>query len=411
MSSVVIIGIGGVGSVAAKKCAGLPDVFSKICLASRRIESCEEVKSCLRHPNITTAQVDASNTRELVALFQAQQPQLVIHTGMPYHNLTIMDACLETGTHYIDSASYEHPDKPTFFYGTQWDYFDKFREKGLTAILGSGFDPGVTGVFCAYAKKHHFDTMDYIDIMDANGGDHGKPFATNFNPEINIREVTQNGMYYDQFPSSKRFAKFAEGGPYQGAGKWVETEPFEMKEVFDFPQIGKRSMYLIYHEELESLVKNYPEIQRIRFWMTFSDQYLKFLSVLQDVGMTSIVPINYEGHRIVPLQFLKAVLPAPSSLGESTVGKTCIGCMIEGQKNGQKKKLYIYNVCNHQDCFKELGAQAVSYTTGVPMMIGAKLLLEGQWKQAGVYNVEEFDPDPYMEDLNRYGLPWVEEYI
>jgi saccharopine dehydrogenase (NAD+, L-lysine-forming) len=303
-----------------------------------------------------------------------------------------MDACLATGADYLDTANYEPPHEAKFCYKWQWDYHDRFREKGLMALLGCGFDPGVTNIFCAHAAKHHFDEIESIDIMDCNAGDHGRPFATNFNPEINIREVTQKGKYYQD-------------------GKWIETDPLSVQDTFDFPQIGPRKMYLMYHEELESLVKNMPELKRIRFWMTFSDAYLTHLQVLENVGMTRIDPVDFQGCRIVPLQFLKALLPDPGSLGGGYTGKTCIGCMLEGKKDNKFRKYYIYNVCDHEKCYREIGAQAVSYTTGVPTMIGAMMMLTGKWRGKGVFNVEEFDPAPFMEALPQYGLPWTERFV
>ena len=376
----------------AHKCHQVPQVFSKICLASRTVSKCEALKKSIGNPEIETAQVDADNPREVVALIRKYQPQLIINTALPYQDLSIMDACLETGVNYLDTANYEPPDEAKFCYKWQWDYHERFKEKGIMALLGCGFDPGVTNIFCAHAKKNHFDEMHYVDIMDANGGDHGQPFATNFNPEINIREITQEGKYYEN-------------------GEWKFTPALSEHKPFDFPGVGSKEMYLMYHEELESLVKHFPEIKRIRFWMTFSEQYLTHLRVLENIGMTGIEPVDYEGHKIIPLQFLKAVLPEPSTLGPLTKGKTCIGCMIEGTRQGKKQKYYIYNISDHEACFKEVGSQAISYTTGVPAMIGSKLILEGQWHGKGVFNVEEFDPTPFMEDLNRYGLPWEEKFL
>lgn len=392
MSTVLIIGTGGVGNVVAKKCSQLPQIFTKICLANRTVSKCEAIKKAIGNPAIETAQVDANNVNEVVALIKKFQPELVINTALPYQDLSIMDACLETGVDYLDTANYEPPDEAKFCYKWQWDYFERFKEKNIMALLGCGFDPGVTNIFCAYAKKYHFDTIHFVDIMDANGGDHGQPFATNFNPEINIREITQEGKYFEN-------------------GEWKKTLPLSVHKPFNFPGIGVREMYLMYHEELESIVKNFPEIKRIRFWMTFSEKYLTHLKVLQNVGMTSIKPIEFAGKKIVPLQFLKVVLPDPSSLGPLTKGKTCIGCMIEGKKDSREKKYYVYNICDHELCFKEVGAQAISYTTGVPAMIGAKLMLEKKWKKNGVFNVEDFDPTPFMEDLNKYGLPWEEKFL
>lgn len=386
MAKVLIIGAGGVGSVVAQKCAQVPEVFSEICLASRTEEKCRKIAARINRP-IRTARVDADRTEEVVALCRDFQPELIINVALPYQDLTIMDACLEAGVHYLDTANYEPPDEAKFEYRWQWDYQDRFRQAGLMALLGSGFDPGVTNVFCAYARKHLLDTIRTIDILDCNAGDHGHPFATNFNPEINIREITQNGRYWEK-------------------GEWIETAPLEKVIEFDYPQAGIRKSYLLYHEELESLVKNIHGLERIRFWMTFSDNYIKHLEVLKNVGMTRIDPVEFEGHQIVPLQFLKALLPDPASLSISYQGKTVIGCIFDGLKDGKEKKIYIYNVCDHAACHREIGSQAVSYTTGVPAMIGAMLMLRKVWQGKGVFNLEQLDPDPFMDALNHYGLPW-----
>jgi len=392
MSRLLIIGAGGVGNVVTKKCASLPDVFTDICLASRTLSKCEKIQSELDRP-IDVAALDADNVQETVALINTFKPDLVLNVALPYQDLALMDACLETGVDYLDTANYEPPDEAKFCYKWQWDYQERFTNRGITALLGCGFDPGVTGVFTAYAQKEHFDEIHYIDIIDANAGSHGHPFATNFNPEINIREITQRGKYWEN-------------------GQWIETDPLHQHQSFDFPEgIGPMEIYLLYHEELESLSKNIPNLKRIRFWMTFSQEYITHLRVLQNVGMTRIDPVNYEGSSIIPLQFLKAVLPDPGSLGENYSGQTCIGCLIEGIKDGKRKKYYIYNICDHAACFSEVGSQAISYTTGVPAMIGAKLLLQNTWKKPGVFNVEEFDPQPFMNDLNAYGLPWQEKII
>ena len=393
---VIIIGAGGVAGVVAHKCAQNADVFTDICIASRTLSKCDAIAANihakgLTAANITTAQVDADKVPELVALFTECKPDIVINVALPYQDLTIMDACLECKVDYLDTANYEPLDTAKFEYSWQWAYREKFEKAGICAILGCGFDPGVTGVFSAYAMKHYFDEIHEIDILDANAGDHGYPFATNFNPEINIREITANGRYWQD-------------------GTFVETQPLEMKRVYDFPQIGEKDMYLLYHEELESLALNINGIQRIRFFMTFSEKYLTHLRVLENVGMTAIEPIDFEGQKIVPLQFLKAVLPDPASLGPRTKGKTNIGCIFKGVKNGEPKTYYVYNVCDHEECFAEVGSQAISYTTGVPAMIGAKLALLGKWKKPGVYNVEEFDPDPFMDELNTQGLPWHEDF-
>ena len=413
MSKVLIIGCGGVASVAIHKCCQVPEVFTEICIASRTKSKCDKLAAELAPKTttkITTAQVDADQTEEVIALIKAYQPDLVMNIALPYQDLTIMDACLACGVNYMDTANYEpeNTDDPEwraiyekrckeagfsayFDYSWQWAYAKKFEEAGLTALLGSGFDPGVTSVFSAYALKHEFDEINYIDILDCNGGDHGYPFATNFNPEINIREVSAKGSYIED-------------------GKWVETEPMEIKRVYNFKGVGEKDMYLLHHEELESLALNIKGIKRIRFFMTFGQSYLTHLKCLEDVGMTSIEPIMYEGREIVPLQFLKAVLPDPASLGPRTVGKTNIGCIFRGKKDGKDKNYYLYNICDHQECYKEVGSQAISYTTGVPAMIGAMMILNGIWNKAGVYNIEEFDPDPFMEALNKWGLPWEEDF-
>jgi saccharopine dehydrogenase (NAD+, L-lysine-forming) len=386
---VLIIGAGGVGRVVVHKCAQNPEVFTEICLASRTMSKCQEIQQELPRP-IQVAQVDADNVPELVSLINDFKPQLVINVALPYQDLTIMDACLETGVDYLDTANYEPRDEAKFCYKWQWDYQERFKKAGLMALLGCGFDPGVTNIFCAHAQKNHFDEIHTIDIIDCNAGDHGLPFATNFNPEINIREVTAKGRYFDN-------------------GQWMETEPLSVHKSFDFPGgIGPKEIYLMYHEELESLAINIKGVKRIRFWMTFSEAYLTHLRVLENVGMTRIDPVQYQGQEIIPLQFLKAVLPEPSSLGPKTKGQTCIGCLIEGVKDGQKKRYYIYNICDHQDAYRETNSQAISYTTGVPAMIGGMLMLEDEWHQSGVFNVEVFDPDPFMKKLSLHGLPWTE---
>ncbi len=395
MSKVLIIGAGGVGNVVVKKCAMLPDVFSEIMLASRTLPKVEaaakEVKE-LTGRTIQTAKVDADNVSELVALIKKFSPELVINVALPYQDLPIMDACLETKTNYLDTANYEPKDVAKFEYSWQWAYKKRFEEAGIMALLGCGFDPGVTGVFTAHAAKYHFDKngMEYLDIVDCNAGSHGKAFATNFNPEINIREITQRGKYWEN-------------------GDWKETEPLEVNRMINYPEVGPKKSFLLFHEELESLTKNFPSLKRARFWMTFSDEYITHLKVLENVGMTRIDEVDYQGQKIVPLQFLKAVLPEPSSLGENYEGQTSIGCHIRGTKDGKPAYFYIYNNCDHAKTYKEIGAQAVSYTTGVPAMIGAKMMLEGKWMKPGVWNVEEFNPDPFMEDLNKYGLEWHEK--
>ena len=394
MGKALIIGCGGVAQVAIHKCCQNSDVFEEICIASRTKSKCDALKSQLEgttKTKITTAQVDANSVPELVALIREVKPDIVMNLALPYQDLTIMDACLETKVNYLDTANYEPEDTAKFEYKWQWAYRDRFKEAGITALLGSGFDPGVTSVFAAYAQKHYFDEIHTIDILDCNAGDHGYPFATNFNPEINIREVSAKGSYWED-------------------GHWVETEPMEIKRVYNFPEIGEKDMYLLHHEEIESLALNIKGIKRIRFFMTFGQSYLTHLKCLENVGMTSIEPIDYEGHQIVPLQFLKAVLPDPASLGPRTKGKTNIGCIFTGVKDGKERKYYVYNVCDHEACYKEVGSQAVSYTTGVPAMIGAMMLMQGTWKGAGVFNIEEFDPDPFMDALNKWGLPWKESF-
>ena len=393
MGRALIIGAGAVASVVIHKCCQNPDVFEEICIASRTLSKCDAIRRELEggKTKIRTAQVDADNTRELTALIRKFRPDIVVNVALPYQDLSIMDACLETKVDYLDTANYEPPETAHFEYKWQWAYRDRYRDAGITAVLGSGFDPGVTGVFAAYALKHQFDEIRSIDIVDANAGDHGYKFATNFNPEINIREVSAKGSYFE-------------------GGRFIETEPMEIKRVYDLPQIGPKDIYLLHHEELESLAKNIRGIERIRFWMTFSQSYLDPLRCLEDVGMTSIKPIDFEGRQIIPLQFLKAVLPDPASLGPRTKGKTNIGCIFEGVKDGRPKTYYLYNICDHQECYREVGSQAVAYTAGVPAMIGAMMVLTGKWKKPGVFNVEEFDPDPFMDAMNRCGLTWHESF-
>ncbi len=393
MGKALIIGCGGVASVAIQKCCQNSEVFEEIMIASRTKSKCDALKEKLSGGKtiIHTAQVDADNVEELVALINQFNPDVVLNLALPYQDLTIMDACLATKTDYVDTANYEPLDTAKFEYKWQWEYKERFEKAGITALLGSGFDPGVTGVFSAYALKHEFDEINEIDILDANAGDHGYPFATNFNPEINIREVSAKGSYWEN-------------------GKWVETEPMEIKRVYNFPEIGEKDMYLLHHEELESLALNIKGIKRIRFFMTFGQSYLTHLKCLENVGMTSIEPIDFNGMKIVPLQFLKAVLPDPATLGPRTKGKTNIGCIFKGKKDGKEKTYYLYNVCDHQECYKEVGSQAISYTTGVPAMIGAMMVMNGTWKKPGVFNVEEFDPDPFMDALNKWGLPWHESF-
>jgi len=388
----LIIGAGGVGRVAAVTAAGFASSFSEIMLASRTKSKCDEINAFVKNV-LKTDQVDADNPQDLDRLFSSFQPDIVLNVALPYQDLTIMDACLRHNAHYIDTANYEPKDVAKFEYKWQWAYRERFEEAGLMALLGSGFDPGVTNVFCAYALKHHFDTIEHIDILDCNAGDHGLSFATNFNPEINIREITQKGKFFEN-------------------GNWVEVDPMSISRTYDFPGgIGEKKLYLLYHEELESLAQNIPGVKSIRFWMTFSESYLTHLRVLEAVGMTSISPVQFQGHSIVPIEFLKALLPDPASLGPRTKGKTCIGIIAEGLKNGQKSKKFIYNICDHQESFQKTGAQAISFTTGVPAAIGAKLLADQIWMKAGVVHMEQMDPDPFMQHLNDFGLPWTTQTI
>jgi len=395
MSKVLIIGAGGVGRVVAYKCAQHRDVFGDILLASRTKKKCDLIADAIYQAyggrKIKTARLDADHVEQTVALIQKFKPDLVINVALPYQDLPIMDACLETGVHYMDTANYEPKDVAKFEYSWQWAYQERFQQKGILALLGSGFDPGVTSVYTAYAAKHYFDEIHYLDIIDANAGSHGKEFATNFNPEINIREVTQRGKYWEN-------------------GQWIETEPHEIMKMINYPDCGPISSYLIYHEELESLVKNFPTLKRARFWMTFSQNYLTHLRVIQNIGMARIDTVRFKGVDIVPLQFLKAVLPPPESLGANYTGQTSIGCRIRGIKDGKERTYYVWNNCQHQDAYRETGTQGVSYTTGVPAMIGARMILEGKWTGKGVFNIEEFNPDPFMERLQLDGLPWHEQH-
>ena len=389
MNNILVIGAGGVSSVAVHKMVKLPKIFNNITLASRNIQKCKEIQLSIKekfNTNINIVELDADNINDTVDLIKKINPFLVLNLALPYQDLNIMDACLLTSTHYIDTANYEPRNEAKFEYKWQWDYHKKFEEKGLMALLGSGFDPGVTNIYTAYTKKHLLDNIDTLDILDCNDGDHGHPFATNFNPEINIREVTSDSKHWEN-------------------KEWKIGPALTNKISFDFPEIGHKEMYLMYHEELDSLTKHFPEIQRARFWMTFGESYLKHLEVLKNVGMTSINPVNFNGVDIIPLQFLKSVLPDPGSLGKSTKGKTCIGTIITGKKNNLEKTFYTYNICNHEKCYNELGSQAISYTTGVPAMIGAMLMIQKIWFKAGVWNIEQFDPDPFMDLLNKYGLP------
>ena len=387
MSNVLIVGAGGVGQVVAHKCAQRPEVFSEITLASRTEEKCRRIAAQIARP-IRTAQVDADDVPQMVALIERVRPRIVINVALPYQDLHIMDACLATGVDYLDTANYEPPDEAKFEYKWQWAYHERFRERGIMALLGSGFDPGVTNVYTAWLHKHQFDAIDTLDIVDANAGSHGQPFATNFNPEINIREITQRGRFWEK-------------------GAWQETDPLSVKRSFDFPEgIGPMSIYLLYHEELESIARHFPKLKRARFWMTFSENYLTHLRVLQNVGMTGIAPVRFEGRDIVPIKFLKALLPDPASLGPLTKGRTCIGCVAHGTKDGKSKTAFIYNICDHEACYREVQSQAISYTTGVPAAVGAEMMLTGKWRGKGVFNMEQFDPDPFLEAIGPRGLPW-----
>ncbi len=389
MSKVLIIGAGGVANVVARKCAQNSSVYSELLIASRTQSKCDAIAKDIHNIPVNTAKVDADKSEEVAALIRDFKPELVMNIALPYQDLTIMDACLKEGVHYLDTANYEPKDVAHFEYSWQWAYHDRFKEAGIMALLGSGFDPGMTNVYTAYAKKHHFDQIDTLDIVDCNAGNHGKAFATNFNPEINIREITQNGRYYEN-------------------GKIVEIPPMSMHQSINYPEIGDRESYLLFHEELESLVKHIPEIKRARFWMTFGQAYLTHLQVLQDVGMTRIDPVRFNGMDIIPLEFLKALLPEPGTLGENYSGKTCIGCQVTGIKDGKPKTYFVYNVCDHAESYKEVKAQAISYTTGVPAMLGGSMILKGLWKGEGVFNMEQFDPDPFMAEIGQWGLPWKE---
>ncbi len=387
MKTTLIIGAGGVGRVVVHKCAMNSDVFGHIVLASRTLERCETIQAELPNADIVLKTVDADKTQEVIQLINEVNADIVINVALPYQDLSIMDACIATKTPYLDTANYEHPDEAKFEYKLQWERNEKFKEAGIMGLLGSGFDPGVTNVFCAYAQKHYFDTIETIDILDCNDGDHGYAFATNFNPEINLREVSAKGRYWEE-------------------GKWIQTEPMEIKQVWDYPEVGEKDSYLLYHEEMESLVKHIKGLKRIRFFMTFGESYLTHMKCLENVGMLGIQEVEHKGQKIVPMEFLKTLLPDPASLGERTKGKTNIGIVAEGYKDGKKKKIYIYQVSDHEKCYAEVKSQAVSYTTGVPAMIGAKLMLEGKWQGKGVFNMEEFDPDVFMDELNKQGLPW-----
>ena len=419
MAKVMLIGAGGVAGVAAAKMAQNPDVFGELLIASRTKARCDAIKADIEKRGfgkdgkktvITTAQIDAMDVAATTAMIKDYKPDLVMNIALPYQDLAIMDACLAAGVSYLDTANYEPPEEAHFEYSWQWAYREKFEKAGHTAILGCGFDPGVTQVFSAYAQKHYFDEIHTLDILDCNGGDHGYPFATNFNPEINIREVSAKGSYWVADPAADKPEVVVENRKAFDKGWWVETAPMAIKRVYNFDQVGEKDMYLLHHEELESLGCNLKGIKRIRFFMTFGQSYLTHLKCLENVGLTRIDPVDFKGQKIVPIEFLKALLPDPATLGPRTKGKTNIGCIFEGVKDGKSVRYYVYNVCDHQECYREVGSQAISYTTGVPAMIGAKMFLEGKWTEKGVHTCEEFDPDPFMSELNVQGLPWKETF-
>lgn len=387
MATVLIIGAGGVGRVVAHKCVMNASTFDRIVLASRTLKRCEEIQSELPRGAIEITSLDADNTQEVIDLIKRVNADILINVALPYQDLTIMDACIATQTPYLDTANYEHPDEAKFEYKLQWEKDQAFKDAGIMGLLGSGFDPGATNVFCAYAQKHYFDEIHTIDILDCNAGDHGYAFATNFNPEINLREVSAKGRYWEN-------------------GQWIETEPMEIMQVWDYPEVGPKDSYLLYHEEMESLVKHIKGLKRIRFFMTFGQSYLTHMKCLENIGMLGIKEVEHKGMKIVPMEFLKTLLPDPASLGPRTKGKTNIGIVAEGLKDGKKRKIYIYQVKDHEECYAEVKAQGVSYTTGVPAVIGAKLMVEGKWSGKGVFNMEQLDPDFFMEEMNTQGLPW-----
>jgi len=386
MSRVLIIGAGGVGQVVAAKCAQMPEVFEDITLASRTESKCQAIATRLDRP-IETAAVDANVADNVETLLTHTRPDIVINVAQPYQNLPIMEGCARTGVHYLDTSMYDEPDIFATDYEPQLKFAARYQPKNVTGVLSIGFDPGVVNVFCAYAQKHHFDQIENIDIIDCNDGDHGLPFATNFDPETNIREILADAFYYQD-------------------GKLESAKALTVKQDFEFPDIGTRTGYLMFHEEVISIAENIPGVKRVRFWMTFGKSYLRHLDVLQNVGLTSTAAIEYQGQKIVPLQFLKVVLPEPSSLGPRYTGKTCIATIIEGIKDGEAKKIVIYNLCDHKAAYEEVGVQAISYTTGVPAVTAAQQVLSGAWQQPGVFCPEQLDPDPFLEDLAKNGLPW-----
>ncbi|MEM9393304.1 MAG: saccharopine dehydrogenase family protein [Pseudomonadota bacterium] len=392
MGNVLVIGAGGVAWASVHKMAMNTDIFSKITIASRTKSKCDAIAASVKNRTgveIATASLDAMDVDATVALIKDTGAEVLVNLALPYQDLKLMDACLTAGVHYLDTANYEPEDEAKFEYHWQWSYQDRFADAGLTAVLGSGFDPGVTSVFATWLRKHKLKTLRQIDILDCNGGDNGQTFATNFNPEINLREVLADVRHWER-------------------GTWQVSPPMTTKVAFDFPEVGEKNMYLMYHEELESLSTHFPEIERARFWMTFGDEYIKHATVLNNVGMTRIDPVTHNGVEIIPIQFLKTLLPDPGDLGALTKGKTCIGDIATGQASdgSGEKTFYIYNICDHEECYREVGSQAVSYTTGVPAMIGTAMVLKGIWRDSGVWNMEQLDPDAFMEMLNENGLPW-----
>lgn len=393
MSKILVIGAGGVGNVVCHILAQHPETFSQIILASRTLQKCQDIAEKIQmkyQMSIVTEQLDADRTKNVISIIEKHNPDVVINVALPYQNIPVMKACIRTGKHYIDTSAYEPKHAKTYEYSWQLQFEPDFREAGITGILSLGFDPGVVNVFTAYARKHYFDEIHYLDIIDCNAGDHGQYFATNFNPEVNIREILLNPRYWHN-------------------GRWVEHLPLEVHKPIEYPDIGERESYLMYHEELESLVRNFPEIKRARFWMTFTPKYIQTLTVLKELGFTSIYPVRYKNIEISPLDFLTLVLPKPDKLGEHYTGQTCIGCQIRGIKNGQERTYFIWNTCFHQDAYRKTGSQAISYTTGVPAVLGAYLLVKGIWKKPGLFYPEQFDPDPFMNLLPSFGLPWHEE--
>lgn len=387
MAKVLVVGAGAVGQVTVCKLAQRPDLFPEIVVASRTLAKCKKLAE--KHPQtrIIPEELNADNVSETVALLQRHKPALLLNLALPYQDLPLMDACLEAGVDYLDTASYEPPTMPFYEYKYQWAYQERFQKAGLTAVLGIGFDPGVTNAFVAYAAKELFDEIHYLDIVDCNAGDHGRPFATNFNLEINLREITQTGRYYEN-------------------GKLIEVPPLSVWQDVRFPEIGIRRAYLIFHEELESLVKHFPTLRRARFWMTFSEQYLMHLRAFMNVGLTRIDPVDYEGHPVVPIKFLQKLLPDPSTLAPDYKGWVSIGVQLRGIYRGKPRTAFIYTNIRHEWAYQDCEAQAVAYTAGVPPAVAAELICTGIWKKPGVWNVEQLDPIPLLERLPEAGLPW-----